>query len=88
MQREIKLPPDADRTTKQLYDLICCSTAYVYRRIPDPKDKFIVAFVFEMGYSQYEAAIALGLAESNVSDRLKKVRHILKAPHPEEIGSH
>jgi len=68
------MPPDP---TVEEVKLIAYAKTLMYQKLPDPTDKFIVAFAFDMGYSQEETAIALGLTYKSVWKRIKKIRRTL-----------
>lgn len=86
---ELTLPPDP---TPEEIKLIAYAKTLIYRKLPDPKDKFIVAFVFDMGYSREEAAMALGCTYKTVWERVGKIKKILsqhyrvKFPEGNEVG--
>ena len=52
--------------------------ARVYGKLIDPIDKFLIAFVFELGYTQTMAADCLDVSSAAVSKRLDKIRSKLK----------
>lgn len=68
------LPPEP---TPEEIRIVAYAHTLIYRKLTDPKDKFIVAYVFDMGYSRADAAIALGCSYKTVWERLKKIRAIL-----------
>jgi hypothetical protein len=65
------LPPDP---TPEEYQVLSYALCDIYQRIPDPVDKFILAFVFELHYTQRMAAISLGLSDGYISQRIDKIR--------------
>lgn len=65
------LPPDY---TPEEYEIVMYCVSDVYRHLEDPIDKFIVAFVFELGYKQDLAAKALQVSDSTISLRIKSIR--------------
>lgn len=71
----ISLPPDP---TPEEIKIVAYAKTLVYRKLDDPKDKFIVAYVFDMGYSRQEAAMALGCSYKTVWERIKKIKVILQ----------
>lgn len=68
------LPPDA---TPEEYQVLSYALCDIYQRVPDPVDKFLLAFVFELHYTQRMAAISLGLTDGYVSQRIAKIRQRL-----------
>lgn len=52
-------------------------TAHLYELIQDPIDKFIVAFVFELGHTRKSAQQAIGLSKATVWKRIKHVKSVL-----------
>ncbi len=73
---EVKLPPDP---TPEEIKIIAYAKTLIYQKLPDAKDKFIVAYVFDMGYSREEAAIALGVSYKTVWERIRRIRTVLAA---------
>lgn len=65
------LPPDA---TPEEYQVLSYALCDIYRKVDDPMDKFILAFVFELHYTQRMAAISLGVSDGYVSQRIDKIR--------------
>lgn len=76
----IQLPPDADSLEIELYDLLVKgiyeprTSAYVYAKIKDPIDKFITCYVFDLGHTQKETQIAVGLSKVAIWRRIKKIK--------------
>ncbi len=72
------MPPDPTPEEKQIamYSLL-----HVYNQFPDPIDKIILAFVFELGYPQKFVALSLDKQEKTISARVKKIRTILTKSH-------
>lgn len=66
-----------DVTTDELA-IIAFATAHMYALLDDPIDKFIMAMVYELGYSKYQASIALGISPPAVTMRDKKIRRIIE----------
>lgn len=54
------------------------SVCNVYTKLDDPVDKFLVAFVYELGYKQTIAARILGVTDAYISMKLKRIRNKLK----------
>lgn len=50
----------------------------LYCRLQDPIDKFVVAFVFELGYTQSVTANCLDVSSAAVCKRIKKIKKKLK----------
>ena len=77
---KIQLPNDADYLEKELYNFLIkgsnenCTTAYLYSRISDPINKFIFAYVFDMGNTRKELEIALGLSKVAIWSRIKVIK--------------
>lgn len=69
-----KLPPDP---TPEEMKILSLSHAMIYAKLKDPTDKFIVAYVFDMGYSREECAFALGVHYKTVWARINKIRETL-----------
>jgi hypothetical protein len=72
------LPNDCNSTERELYNYLTGRpkdyTIDVYKVIPDPIDKFLIAYVFELGNTRKEAEEALGLSKTTIWARLKRVR--------------
>jgi len=49
-------------------------TAYIYKMIEDPIDKFLLAWVFELGKTRRSAQIALNLSKATIWKRVKIIR--------------
>lgn len=71
----IQLPEDATVEERKIANF---AYANIYSLIPDPIDKFIVAFVFDLGNSVLMTAIALGLSRITVHRRTQKIKHLLE----------
>ena len=77
---KIQLPNDADYLEREIYTLIVkgsaenCTTAYLYSNIKDPINKFIFAYVFDMGNTRKELEIALGLSKVAIWSRIKTIK--------------
>ena len=80
----MKLPIDATPEEREIYDVMLrrtCEirgTAHLYEIIPDPVDKFIMAYVFELGHTRRSAEQAIGLSKATIWKRIKRVRSILE----------
>lgn len=74
------LPPDFDGLEIELFNILIqgpyqsSSTAYLYKQIPDPINKFIACYVFEAGNTQKEAEIATGLSKATIWKRIKDIK--------------
>lgn len=77
------LPSDFNSVERELYDFMCGKdgtknyTMDIYKEIPDPIDKFLIAYVFELGNTRKEAEEALGLSKTTIWARIKRVRLVL-----------
>ena len=69
--RRTKLPPDP---TPEEMKIVSFAHSLIYAKLKDPTDKFIVAYVFDMGYSREECAMALGVHYKTVWARIKKIK--------------
>lgn len=68
------LPPDYTPLEKELF---METVINVYQKLPDPKDKFIVAWCYELGYQKQHLGYALGMSEVAVFKRINKIKKIL-----------
>lgn len=68
------LPPDP---TPEEVKIVATAHALIYSKLKDPVDKFIVAYVFDMGYPRQDCAIALGVHYKTVWARIKKIKQTL-----------
>lgn len=57
------------------------SVARLYNKLDDPIDKFLVAFVFELGYTQSMAANCLDKSDAAISKRIVRIKHKLKTQY-------
>ena len=79
----MQLPLDCNSVERELYNYLLTGstrkdyTMDVYKAIPDPIDKFLIAYVFELGNTRKEAEQALGLSKATIWSRIKKVRREL-----------
>lgn len=69
-----KLPPDP---TPEEIKIVSLAHSMIYAKLKDPTDKFIVAYVFDLGYSRHECAMALGVHYKTVWARIKKIKTVL-----------
>lgn len=72
--RRTKLPPDP---TPEEMKIVSYAHSLIYAKLKDPTDKFIVAYVFDMGYTREECAMALGVHYKTVWARIKKIKVVL-----------
>ena len=49
----------------------------IYQRFNDPRDKFIISMVFDLGYGKEETARALGCSYVTVYNRIKRIERVL-----------
>jgi hypothetical protein len=68
------LPPDYNSMEKEI---ALWSLQNIYNNFPDPVDKLIISWCFELGYPQNFVAESLGKQEKTISVRVKKIRTIL-----------
>lgn len=68
------LPPNP---TIEEYEIIEYSITNIYTKIDDPIDKFLVAFVFELGYTQSLASQCLEIDNAAVTRRIQKIKRNL-----------
>lgn len=71
----LQLPPDATAVEKRIIEY---AYAHIYRALPDPLDKFIVAFMFDLGNNVTATAIATGLHRKTVWSKHKRIKEMLK----------
>lgn len=69
------MPPDITAIEKKILRF---SYANIYGLIPDPLDKFIISFMFELGNSAQVTAVATGLSRKTIWERQKRVKELLK----------
>lgn len=69
------LPDDRTPEETKILDAIMSD---IYQELEDPKDKFILAFCFHLGYGKEETARALGVSHVSVWKRIKKIRRKLE----------
>ncbi len=53
-------------------------TAHLYSLIDDPLDKFILAFVFELGHTQKDCQLAAGRSKAAIWARIKRIKGVLE----------
>jgi hypothetical protein len=71
----INLPTDCTPDERKIVDF---AYAHVYRIIPDPLDKFIVAFMFDMQNSVQATAVATGMTRKTIWERHKRIKKFLE----------
>lgn len=71
----LQLPPDASGVEKKIIEY---AYAHIYRTLDDPLDKFIVAFMFDLGNNVTATAIATGLHRKTIWEKKKKIQQALK----------
>ena len=71
-----KLPPDPTPEEKGI--MLEMDSASIYQKIPGLMDKYIIAMVFELGYTQSTVAMCLQVTEGYISQRLTRVKKRLK----------
>lgn len=71
----LQLPPDASGMEKRIIEY---AYAHIYRVLSDPMDKFIVAFMFDLGNNATATAIATGLHRKTVWEKHKRIKSVLK----------
>jgi hypothetical protein len=80
----MKLPVDPTPEELEIYEVMLrrtCNiqgTAHLYALIDDPLDKFIMAFVFEMGHTQKSCQIAAGRSKAAIWARIKRIKRRLE----------
>lgn len=75
MRHPLQLPSDATVIERKIINF---AYANIYGLIHDPIDKFIVAFMYDMGNSVETTAVATGLCRKTVWERSKKIKAVLK----------
>lgn len=69
----LPLPPDATVVEQKIVNV---AYAHLYRSLTNPMDKFIVAFMFDMGNDVSTTALAAGLSRKTIwvyHQRIKKM---------------
>ena len=77
------LPTDTIEEDIQILNAVM---TLIYQKLPDPTDKFILAFCFHMGYGKEDTARALGLSHVAVWKRMNKIRILLEPTKREVLG--
>jgi hypothetical protein len=52
--------------------------AHIYRTLDDPMDKFIVAFMFDLGNNVTATSIATGMHRKTIWEKRKRIKNMLK----------
>ena len=68
------MPSDA---TPEEYIFLTRSVISLYEQLPEAIDKFLIAFVYELGYTQDMAAEAIGKSPGWVSQRVAVIKKSL-----------
>ena len=71
----LQLPPDASGVEKKIIEY---AYAHIYRVLDDPLDKFIVAFMFDLGNNVTATAIACNLHRKTIWEKIRKIQKLLK----------
>ena len=71
----LQLPPDASVVERKIIEY---AYAYIYRALEDPMDKFIVAFMFDLGNNVAATVIATNLHRKTIWEKKKKIQGLLK----------
>jgi len=53
------------------------NTDHIYALLKDPIDKFIVAYIYELGKPQKSAILALGLCKATIWHRTNRIKKII-----------
>ena len=81
----MRLPTDYSDSELELYNLLVTgnvqslTTVGLYANLEDPVDKFLVAYIFELGNTRKAAQEALGISKTTVWYKVKRIKRILKA---------
>lgn len=76
------LPPDPMPEDFMLLNAIAIA---LYQKLEDPTDKFIIAMVYDMGYTREDTARALGVSYVTVYKRIKVIKEVLKKEYKRNI---
>ena len=74
-----QLPIDCTAEETKIVSSIAVS---LYQKFDDPKDKFIIAMIFDGGYGREETALALGISYVSLWKRVKEIEKTLEALYP------
>jgi hypothetical protein len=72
---QMKTPDDITATEKKIINF---AYANIYALVPDPIDKFIIAFHFDLGHTVETTAVATGLSRKTVWVKKNKIRKALE----------
>ena len=78
------LPTDPTPEEKEIYSIMMSrvyqpiDTIHYYQLIDDPINKFLLAWVFEMGRTRRAAQRALGLSKATIWKRVKIIKKVIK----------
>ena len=72
---QMKTPEDITAVEKKIINF---AYANIYGLVTDPMDKFIIAFMFDLGHTVETTAVATGLSRKTVWVRKNKIREALK----------
>lgn len=73
-------PIDCTPEEQEIYDLLMgriyrpIDVSHIYELIDDPIDKFLLAYVYDLGRTRRSAERALGLSKATLWKRLKRVK--------------
>ena len=80
----MKLPNEPTPEEMEIYEIMIHRTSgrrgteHLYALIDDPMDKFIMAWVFDMGHTQKSCEMALGRSKVAIWTRIKKIKRLLE----------
>lgn len=78
------LPTNPTPEEKEIYSIMInrvyqpTDTIHYYQLIDDPINKFLLAWVFEMGRTRRAAQRALGLSKATIWKRVKIIKKVIK----------
>ena len=71
----LQLPPDSSGVEKKIIEY---AYAHIYRAVPDPLDKFIIAFHYDLGNNVTATALACNLHRKTIWEKKRKIQKLLK----------
>lgn len=80
----MKLPLDTTPEEVEIYDIMvrrtCINqgTSHLYALLSDPIDKFLLAYVFELGHTRRSAQVAIHLSKAPIWRRIKRIKVVLE----------
>ena len=77
MPKTINHPMLPNDYTPEEYFLLTRSISNLYEKVKSPIDKFLIAFVYELHYTQSMAADSLGKSDYWVSVRMTNLKNFL-----------